>query len=59
MREVGIRNIGQVQLTDIKKELSLIVLSDQGREKKQILINTMYKLHYAKMISAMEKYKAG
>ena len=44
MREVGIRNIGQVQLTDIKKELSLIVLSDQGREKKQILINTMYKL---------------
>ena len=39
LREAGVRNIGQVQLTEIKKELPLIVLGDQGREKKQMLIN--------------------
>ena len=39
LREVGVRNIGQVQLTEIKEELSLIVLGDQGRETTQILTN--------------------
>ena len=33
------KEYGQVQLTEIKKELPLIVLGDQGREKKQILSN--------------------